>query len=96
MTIIMVMDKTLPLANVKAHLSEIVDEVESGHDRVVLTRNGRPAAVLLSPRDLEALEETLDLLSQPEAMEEIRKARQELDAGSFLTAAQLRERFCRP
>jgi antitoxin YefM len=96
MTIIMVMDKTLPLANVKAHLSEIVDEVESGHDRVVLTRNGRPAAVLLSPRDLEALEETLDLLSQPEAMEEIRKARQELDAGSFLTAAQLRKRFCRP
>jgi mRNA interferase RelE/StbE len=51
----MVMDKTLPLANVKAHLSEIVDGVESGHDRVILTRNGRPAAVILSPGDLEAL-----------------------------------------
>jgi antitoxin YefM len=92
----MVMDKTLPLANVKAHLSEIVDQVESGHDRVVLTRNGRPAAILLSPEDLEALEETLYLLSQPEAVEEIRRARQELDAGRFLTAAQLRERFPRP
>src|SRR4030067_788928 len=61
----MVMDRTLPLANGKAHLSEIVDQVESGHDRVILTRNGRPAAVILSPDDLEALEETLDLLSRP-------------------------------
>ena len=89
----MVMDKTLPLANVKAHLSEIVDEVESGHDRVILTRNGRPAAVILSPGDLEALEETLDLLSRPDALEEIRRAREELDSGDFLTAAQLRQRF---
>jgi antitoxin YefM len=94
-TIIMVMDKTLPLANVKAHLSELVDGVESGHDRVVLTRNGRPAAVLLSPADLETLEETLDLLSRPDAMEEIRRAREELDNGDYLTAADLRERFGR-
>ena len=95
-TIIMVMDRTLPLANVKAHLSEIVDRVESAHDRVILTRNGRPAAVILSPDDLEALEETLDLLSHPEALEEIRKAREELDAGKFLTGAELRARFVRP
>jgi len=93
MTIIMVMDRTLPLANVKAHLSEIVDQVESRHDRVVLTRNGRPAAVILSPDDLEALEETLDLLSRPGAMEEIQRAREELEAGEFQTAADLRARF---
>jgi prevent-host-death family protein len=92
----MVMDKTLPLANVKAHLSEIVDGVESGHDRVILTRNGRPAAVILSPDDLEALEETLDLLSRPEALEEIRRAREEIDSGLFLSAAELRERFRKP
>jgi prevent-host-death family protein len=92
----MVMDRTLPLANVKAHLSEIVDQVESAHDRVVLTRNGRAAAVILSPDDLEALEETLDLLSQPNALEEIRKAREELDAGRFVTGDELRKRFRRP
>jgi antitoxin YefM len=95
-TIIMVMDRTLPLANVKAHLSEIVDQVESTHDRVVLTRNGRAAAVILSPDDLEALEETLDLLSQPNALEEIRKAREELDAGRFVTGDELPKRFRRP
>lgn len=91
----MVMDRTLPLANVKAHLSAIVDQVESGHDRVILTRNGRPAAVILSPDDLEALEETLELLSQPEALEAIQRAREEIEAGEFLTAADLRLRFGR-
>jgi antitoxin YefM len=89
----MVMDKTLPLANVKAHLSELVDQVEAEHDRVILTRNGRPAAVIISPDDLEALEETLELLSRPGAIDEISKARKELDAGQFLTAADLRSRF---
>jgi len=93
MTIIMVRDRPLPLPKVRAPLSEIVDKVESRHDRVVLTRNGRPAAVILSPDDLEALEETLDLLSRPGAMEEIQRAREELEAGEFLTAADLRARF---
>jgi len=96
MTIIMVMDETLPLANVKARLSEMIDRVESAHDRVIVTRNGRPAAVILSPEDLEALEETLDLLSRPGALDEIETARKELDTGKFLTAADLRARFGRP
>ncbi len=95
LTIIMVMDKTLPLANVKAHLSEIVDQVESAHDRVILTRNGRPAAVIISPNDLEVLEETLDLLSRPGVLDEIQQAREEIDDGRFLTAADLRARFPR-
>ena len=68
----MVMSETLPLAEIKAHLSEIVDRVEREHDRVVLTRNGRPAAVIMSPADLEALEDTLELLSDPAAMAEIK------------------------
>jgi antitoxin YefM len=96
MTIIMVMDRTLPLANVKAHLSELVDKVEAEHDRVILTRNGRPAAVIISPDDLEALEETVDLLSRPGAVEEIQKARAELEASEFLSVADLRSRFVRP
>ena len=92
-TIIMVMDRTLPLASVKAHLSEIVDQVEAEHDRVVLTRNCRAAAVIMSPDDLEALEETLDLLSSPGALQEIQVARKELEDGDYLSAAELRSRF---
>ena len=75
MTIILVMSEiVLPLADIKKRLSEIVDGVEQRHDRVLLTRNGRPAAVIISPEDLEALEETLDILSDPQAMRAIRKA----------------------
>jgi len=92
-TIIVVMTETLPLAHIKAHLSEIVDRVENHHDRVVLTRNGRAAAVLLSPEDLEALEDTLDLLSDASAMRDIAKARKEVEDGKTIDAETLREKY---
>jgi prevent-host-death family protein len=89
----MVMTDTLPLAEIKAHLSEIVDRVEREHDRVVLTRNGRPAAVIMSPADLEALEDTLELLSDSDAMEEINVARAEAAEGRVLVAEELRAKY---
>jgi antitoxin YefM len=75
------MPETLPLSSVKAHLSELVDRVEDQHDRVVVTRNGKPAAVLVSPEDLESLEETLAILSDPVAMEQIRESEQAIADG---------------
>jgi antitoxin YefM len=63
-----------PLRSVRDHLSEIVDRVEREHDRVVITRNGREAAVLLSAADLAELEETLSVLSDPQALADIREA----------------------
>jgi antitoxin YefM len=93
LTIILVMSETLPLAEIKARLSEIVDRVEGQHERVTLTRNGRPAAVLISPEDLEALEDTLELLSDPRAMREIEQAREEIAEGKGLTADELRARY---
>jgi len=90
-TIILVME-TLPLSHVKAHLSEIADRVEGEHDRVVVTRKGRPAAVIVSPDDLESLEETLAVLSDPELMRQIREAKAEAERGEEgITLEQLRE-----
>jgi prevent-host-death family protein len=62
------------LRTVRDHLSEYVDRVEREHERVVVTRNGRPAAILVSPEDLAQLEETLDVLSDPQALADIREA----------------------
>ena len=90
-----VMPDTLPLAEIKAHLSEIVDRVEHEHDRVVLTRNGRAAAVIMSPEDLEALEDTLELLSDPKALKEINRARQDVARGKVVTAEELRAKYLR-
>ena len=62
------------LREVRDHFSEVVDRVEHEHERVTVTRNGRPAAVILSTEDLAQLEETLDILSDPEALADIREA----------------------
>lgn len=71
----------MPLADVKNRLSEVVDRLEREHGRVVITKHGRPAAVVISVEDLEGLEETLDILSDPKLMRRIRKAEAEVDAG---------------
>jgi prevent-host-death family protein len=91
----MVMSETLPLAEIKARLSEMVDRVESEHERITLTRNGRPAAVLISPDDLEALEDSLELLADPRARREIGRARGEIARGKGITADELIEKYLR-
>ena len=87
------MSETRSLADAKAHLSEIIDLVESQHERVVITRHGKPVAIIMSPGDLEGIEETLDILSTPGALDEIRAAEAEIDRGEYFTAAELRAKY---
>lgn len=75
----------LPLADVKNRLSEVVDRLEREHGRVIITKHGRPAAVVLSIEDLEGLEETLELLSDPKVVRRIKKANAELAEGKSAT-----------
>jgi antitoxin YefM len=81
---------TIPLADAKARLSAVLDEVRDTHERVVITRNGRPEAVIMAVSDLEALEETLDLLSTPGAVDQIRQAEADIAAGNAIDADELR------
>lgn len=62
------------LRTVRDRFSEFVDRVQRDHERVVVTRNGTPAAILLSPEDLESMEETLAILSEPGAVTELLEA----------------------
>ena len=95
MTRILVMPDVLPLAEVKAKFSEMVDRVEQQHDRITVTRHGRPAAVLMSADDLASLEDTLDLLSDPNALADIAQSRRDVEAGSVVSPAQLRAKYLR-
>jgi antitoxin YefM len=95
MTRIVVMSETLALAEVKAKFSEMVDRVEHTHDRITVTRNGRPAAVLISPEELASMDDTLELLSDPLAMAELRESKQAHADGDFITGEELRARFLR-
>ncbi len=72
------------LRTVRDHLSEFVDRVERQHERIVLTRNGHAAAVLISPEDLAQLEETIDVLRDPQALADIREANQAYASGDVL------------
>ena len=78
------MSDTLPFSEVKAHLSELADRVEVQHDRILVTRNGRPSFVLMSPDDLESLEESLDILRDGELTESLRRSRSEASQGKRL------------
>ena len=78
------MSDTVPFTEAKAHLSELVDRVSREQERVVVTRNGRPAAVLLSPDDLDSLEETVDILRDDALMASLRRSRKEAAAGKRL------------
>ena len=84
---------TVPLGEAKNRLSEYVTEVEQTHDRVTITRHGRPTVVLISTEDLAALEETVDLLTTPGAMEAIAEGLADLDAGRIADNQALRARF---
>jgi prevent-host-death family protein len=78
------MSETLPFSEVKAHLSEVADRVEREHDRILVTRNGRPSFVLLSPDDLAALEESLEILQDDELMESLRTSRRQAATGDTM------------
>ncbi len=69
------------LADVKNRLSEVVERLERDHGRVVITKHGRPAAVMLSVEDLESLEETLAIMSDPLLMRDIQRSAREAQAG---------------
>jgi antitoxin YefM len=70
----------IPLADVKNHLSEVVDRLQREHGRVVITRHGHPAAVVMSVEDLESLEETLDVMDSAGLLGDIRESLAELAA----------------
>lgn len=80
---------------VRDHLSAVVDQVEHQRERIVVTRNGRDAAVVICPDDLAELEETVSVLSDPEALADIREADDAYAKGDVLRGVdavrQLRE-----
>lgn len=85
----------ISLADARNRLSELVADVERTHARVTVTKHGHPAAVLISPDDLASLEETLDILSTPGALEDIRTAEREIARGETSDEATIRADLAR-
>jgi prevent-host-death family protein len=84
---------TVPLGEARNRLSEYVADVERTHQRVTITRHGHAAAVLISADDLASIEETLDILGTPGALEAIREGRTEAAAGQFVDNEEIKARY---
>jgi len=76
------------LRNVKDRFSEFVDRVDREHERIVVTRNGRPAAVMISPDDLDSLEETLAILGDTDAVKALAEAEAAVVAGDVVRGVE--------
>jgi prevent-host-death family protein len=85
------MTQTLNVTDAKARLSELVAAVATTHDHVEITRNGERAAVLISPHELDALRETIAILSDPGAVAQIRQSEADIAAGRLTDAEDIRE-----
>ncbi|MGQ0779319.1 MAG: type II toxin-antitoxin system Phd/YefM family antitoxin [Pseudonocardiales bacterium] len=83
----------MSVGDARDRFSELIADVERTHERVVVTRHGRPVAVMIASGDLESLEETLDILSGPQALAEIRKSAEDIVAGRTMTIDDIRAEF---
>lgn len=85
------MSQTMTVTEAKARLFELVAMVERTQEHVDITRNGEPAAVLVSHAELEALRETIAILSDAALVEDIRHAEADVATGNTVSAESLRE-----
>lgn len=72
--------KTMSLSEAKANLSGLVEDVSRRDEEIVITRNGRPAAVLVSPEEYASWQETLAVRADRDLMREIKTGLRELKA----------------
>ncbi len=79
------MPRNLPLSEAKAKLSQIIADVESTEEEITITRNGRPAAVLMSADEFASWQETRTIRQDPELMREIKRGLRQLQKGQRFT-----------
>lgn len=85
--------RSVPLTEAKEKLSALVEEADTTHEIIQITRHGRVAAVIMSADDLESLNETLHALRTPGVVEELAQADADYAAGNTVTGEELRRRY---
>lgn len=88
--------RTVPLSEAKDKLSGLVEDVDTTHEIITITRHGRPAAVLMSADDLDSLRETLHWLSAPGIRESLAEAEAAIEVGETVGSAELRRQLGLP
>ncbi|MCA1824512.1 MAG: type II toxin-antitoxin system Phd/YefM family antitoxin [Mycobacteriales bacterium] len=86
------MARTVPFTEARANLTELLDALENKHEHVLITRNGRPSAVMISAAEYESLEETLDVLQDKDLLESLRRSEGDVRAGRLTSLDDLRRK----
>ena len=84
------MARIVPFTEARACLSELLDDVEARHEHVVITRKGRPAAIVVSTKEWEALEETLEILQDEDTLAALRESEEDVKAGRLFSLDEVR------
>lgn len=84
------MSSLIPISDVRANLADLVNKISKNLDRVVITVNGQPKAILVSAEELESLEETAEILAIPNALESIKKGTKQIKKGEFIALSELK------
>ncbi len=82
--------RTVPVRELRSDLSQVIDQVADLREHIIVTRRGRPAAVLVPVDEYEALEETAEILSDPDTLAAIDEGRQEVERGETVSLDELR------
>lgn len=89
------MARIVPFTDARATLSDLLDLVEREQEHVVITRKGKPVAIVMSVDEWESWEETIDVLSDPEAMEALRASEEDVKAGRLVDLDTVLRRYGR-
>jgi antitoxin YefM len=88
-----VVARVVPFTAARAGLSELLDDVETRHEHVVITRKGRPAAVIVSTEEWEALEETLEILQDEATLAALGESEEDVKAGRVFSLDEVRRKL---
>jgi antitoxin YefM len=84
------MARIVPFTEARARLTELLDEVEARHEHLVITRKGRPAAVVVSPEEWDAIEETLEVLQDGGTLDALRESEEDVKADRLFSLHEVR------
>ena len=84
------MARIIPFTEARARLTELLDDVEARHEHIVITRKGRPAAVVVSPEEWDAIEETLEVLQDEKTLTALRESEEDVKAGRLFSLDEVK------
>lgn len=83
----------ITLKELRPELPAVIKDIDSKLDRYIVTRRGRPVAIMMSPDDYEGLLETIEILSDKESVRRIKQAKREIKEGKTISLEELRQRI---